>query len=375
MSKKKALGIIFANMHDSNMGELTKARSMGSLPFGGRYRLIDFCLSALVGAGVTKVGVIAKSNYHSLMDHLGNGREWDLARKNEGLSILPPYRAAQETETLYHGRNQALYNALYYIKASAVGNVVLCDCDHVANVDLNAAIEEHERTNADVTMVCYEGRPDADEPFKSCVVVRPDDGGRVREMMIDRFTDGCVMSMNMFIVNKDKLVEMIEDAMSRLLVFFERDVLLKNIDTLDVRCFLHKGFVRRIYSLKSYYDANMALLKRENLRQLFDPLRPIYTKVRDEAPVRYGLNAKVKDAFVADGCIIEGEVKSSVLFRGVNVAAGARIENSIVMQDAVIGENAELRWVITDKIVHVGENRTLCGHSSYPVYIAKASVV
>ncbi|MEA5050538.1 MAG: glucose-1-phosphate adenylyltransferase subunit GlgD [Oscillospiraceae bacterium] len=375
MTTKKALGILFANMHDSNMGELTKARSMGSLPFGGRYRLIDFSLSSLVGAGVTKVGVIAKSNYHSLMDHLGNGREWDLARKNEGLSILPPYRGAQESETLYHGRIQALHNALYYIRSSAVSYVVLSDCDHVANVDLSAALDFHESTGADVTMICYDRPPDAGEPMKSCVVLRPDADGRVRDMMIDRYEEGCVLSMNMFIVGKDKLVEMIEEAMSRMLVFFERDVLLKNIDTLDIRCFLHKGFVRRIYSLRSYREANMALLDRNNLQELFDPRHPVYTKVRDEAPVRYGLNASVRNCLVADGCVIEGTVENCVLFRGARIAAGAHVENSILMQGTEIGDGASLDCVITDKTVRVSPGRTLCGHSTYPLYIAKASVV
>ncbi|MEA4911637.1 MAG: glucose-1-phosphate adenylyltransferase subunit GlgD [Oscillospiraceae bacterium] len=375
MSQKKALGIIFANMHDSNLGEFTHARSMGSLPFGGRYRLIDFSLSSLVGAGVTKVGVIAKSNYHSLMDHLGNGREWDLARKHDGLSILPPYRTGQETETLYHGRIQALYNALGYIRASAVSYVVLSDCDYVANVDLNAALEYHESTGADVTFICCSMEPVEGEPFKSCVVLRPDGDGRVRDMMIDRYEDGCVMSMNMFIIGKEKLISMIEEAMSRMLVFFERDVLLKNIDTLDIRCFIHEGFARRIFSLRSYCDANMALLDQKNLRELFNPRRPVYTKVRDEAPVRYGLHAEVKNCLVADGCVIEGTARNSVLFRGVKIAAGATVENSILMQGTEIGESAALSCVITDKIVRVSDSRTLCGHTNYPLYIKKASIV
>ncbi len=375
MTNKKALGIIFGNMHDGNVAELTKVRSMASLPFGGRYRMIDFALSSLVSASVTKVGVIAKSNYHSLMDHLGSGREWDLARKNEGLSILPPYRAsAQETETLYHGRIQALYNALYYIKSSDVKYVVLMDCDHVANIDLNSVLENHEKTNADVTMVCYNAVPNEDM-LKSCVVVKPDANGRAKGLMINSFFEGCLFSMNVFVIDKELLIKMIDDAMSSMLVFFERDVLLANIETLNIQCYVHEGFVRRIYSLKSYYDANMDLLNPDNLSSLFVPSRPVLTKVRDEAPVRYGLNARVKNCLVADGCVIEGDVTNCVLFRGANIAAGARINNSIIMQNTVIGESASLESIVTDKDVIVGNGCNLKGHTNYPLYLRKASKV
>ncbi|NLC78953.1 MAG: glucose-1-phosphate adenylyltransferase subunit GlgD [Ruminococcaceae bacterium] len=375
MTNKKALGIIFANMHDQNIAELTKVRSMASLPFGGRYRLIDFSLSSLVSAGVTKVGVIAKSNYHSLMDHLGSGREWDLARKNEGLSILPPYRAsAQETETLFHGRIQALYNALYYIKSSDVKYVVLMDCDHVANLDLDAVFEHHEKTNADVTMVCCQAEP-TEDMLKSCVVVKPDGAGRAKGLMINSFFSGCLFSMNVFVIDKDLLIKMIEDAMSSMLVFFERDVLLANIDTLNIQCYVHDSFVRRIYSLKSYYDANMDLLDPDNLSSLFNPARPVLTKVRDEAPVRYGLNAKVKNCLVADGCVIEGDVKNCVLFRGATVGADAKVRNSIIMQNTVIGSGAAIESIVTDKDVTVSDGCNLKGHNNYPLYIRKASKV
>ena len=375
MTSKKALGIIFGNMHDGNVAELTKVRSMASLPFGGRYRLIDFSLSSLVGAGVTKVGVIAKSNYHSLMDHLGNGREWDLSRKNEGLSILPPYRATtQENETLYHGRIQALYNALYYIKSSEVKYVVMMDCDHVANLDLNAIIDRHEQTGADVTMVCYSAEPNEDM-LKSCVVVKPDESGRVKNLMVNRYCEGCAFSMNIFVIEKDVLIKMIENAMSSMLVFFERDILLANIDALNIQCYMHEGFVRRIYSLKSYYDANMDLLNPNNLHDLFNPARPVLTKVRDKAPVRYGLNASVKNCLVADGCVIEGEARNCIVFRGATIKAGAKIKDSIIMQNTVIGQSATLENIVTDKDVIVSDNCLLKGHNNYPLYLRKASKV
>ena len=370
----KTLGIIFANMHDSSVGDMTAKRSMASLPFGGRYRLIDFCLSSLVDAGVSKVGVIAKSNYHSLMDHLGSGRQWDLSRKRGGLSIFPPHRYFEETESLYHGRIQALYNVLNYIKNSDVNYIVMMDCDYVCNVDIDDVVRSHFKTNADVTIVCCDMIPDC-EMSKNCVVMRKDDTGRVTEMFMDKCEDDCVLSMNMFVISKEILITMIEDAMTNMYRYFERDVLSSKIDVYRMQCYMHTGFVRRVYSTKSYYDTNMALLDYNNLTNLFIPERPVYTKVRDEAPVRYGIKSAVKNSLLADGCVIEGTVENSVIFRGVKVEAGARVRNSILMQNTVVKSNADLNYVITDKDVTINPDRSLEGDKNYPLYIKKSSIV
>lgn len=374
MLRKKTLGLVFANMHDDAMGEMTAKRSMGSLPFGGRYRMIDFCLSSLVDAGVTKVGVIAKTNYHSLMDHLGSGRPWDLSRKREGLSIFPPHRYFEETESLYKGRIQALYNVLSYIRNSAVSYVVMMDCDFVCNIDIDALVTYHMDTNADVTILCSEEIP-CPEMSRNCVVVRPDETGRARELFLNRKEDGALLSMNVFVVAKEMLISLIEDAMANMLRYFEQDVLVQKINALDIRTYIHRDFVRRIYNTKSYYDANMALLDNRNLTNLFTPDRPVYTKVRDEAPVRYGLNASIRNSLLADGCVIDGQVENSVVFRGVTVEKGAVVRNAILMQNTVVGAGAELGYVITDKDVTITPGRTMDGEENYPIYIKKASVV
>lgn len=370
----KALGLIFANMHDSAVGDMTATRSMASLPFGGRYRLIDFCLSSLVGADVSKVGVITKSNYHSLMDHLGNGQQWDLSRKRGGLSIFPPNSFFEEKESLYQGRIQALNNILPFIKDAAFSHVVLMDCDYVCNIDVDDLIRTHIETNADVTVVCRAITPDV-AACQSCVAIRCDADGRAREMYMNKMIEGGVLSMNVFVVAREPFIAMIAEATANMDRYFERDILAKQLDTLDVRCYLYGEFSRRIYSVKSYYDANMALLDFQNLTDLFRLDRPVYTKVRDEAPVRYGLKAEVKNALLADGCIINGAIENSVIFRGVRVEEGAQVHNSILMQNTVVKAGANLNYVISDKDVAVGAGRTLEGSESYPVYIKKASVV
>ena len=374
MLRKKTLGLVFANMHDSAVGDMTAKRSMASLPFGGRYRMIDFGLSALVHAGVTKVGVIAKNNYHSLMDHLGSGRQWDLSRKRGGLSIFPPHRYFEETESLYHGRIQALYNVLPYIKNSDVGYVVMMDCDFVCNIDISAVLEHHANTNADVTIVCCESANDADI-CKDCVSIKKDDTGRAREIFMNKTLDDGVLSMDVFVIAKEMLISLIEDAMTNMYRYFEKDILADKIDTLNIQCYMHDRFARRIYCTKSYYDANMSLLDYNNLSDLFTPNRPIYTKVRDEAPVRYGVASSVKNSLLADGCVVEGHVENCVLFRGVKIETGATVKNSILMQNSVVKTNASLNCVITDKDVVISQDRTLEGDTNYPLYVKKSSVV
>ena len=152
MSESKVLGIVFSNMHDDRMGDLTMVRTMGSVPYGGRYRLVDFALSNMVNAGIRDVGMITKSNYHSLMDHVGSGREWDLARKIGGLTILPPY--ARAGAGMYRGNLDAISNIYAFLASSKAKYVLLCDCDVVANIDYNAMLAEHEESGAGISILC-----------------------------------------------------------------------------------------------------------------------------------------------------------------------------------------------------------------------------
>ncbi|MDO4566598.1 MAG: glucose-1-phosphate adenylyltransferase subunit GlgD [Oscillospiraceae bacterium] len=372
MLNAKVLGIVFPNMHDENLGDMTELRSMGSMPFGGRYRMIDFSLSSLVAAGVTKVGVIAKSNYHSLMDHLGSGRAWDLSRKRDGLSIFPPNSYAQ-TE-YYHGRIEALHNIIAYIKNSPVDYVAVMDCDNVCNLDMEEIVNYHIDSEAEITMVC---RPplEGEDCSRDCIAIKRDEFGRISEFLFNSCEEGYYVSMNIFIAGKERLIEIIEQAQSRMKVYFERDLLHENVGKMRLQSYVFEGFCRRIQDSRSYFEANMALLNDNCRRELFVEQRPVYTKVRDDAPVRYGLNAKVKNTLAADGCVILGEVENCLLFRGVYVGEGAVLKNCIVMQDTVIEKDSRIEYAITDKDVKIGESRSIIGHSNYPLYIKKWTVI
>lgn len=367
------LGLVFANMHDTTVGDLTKNRTMGSILFGGRYRLIDFPLSNMVNSGITEVGVITKSNYQSLLDHLGSAREWDLARKKGGLYILPPF--GNVDSKLYRGRIEALYGAMSFIKHSMASYVVLSDCDIVTNMDFKPMVAQHIESGADITVVAHTGAYDS-EDIKHSTVLNMDDENNVKSVLIQPDISGtCTASLNVFVMSKQFLIDMISDSIARGNVSFETDILQAKCGELNIKVFEYANYFSKISSVASYFKANQELLNPENARKLYLPKRSIYTKVSDNAPVKYDLDSKVSNSLIADGCIVEGEVENSILFRGVKVAKGAKVKNCILMQGTVVGNNSEVNYLITDKNVNIGENHILTSAPSYPMYVGKGASV
>ncbi|HJI25828.1 MAG TPA: glucose-1-phosphate adenylyltransferase subunit GlgD [Oscillospiraceae bacterium] len=367
------LGLVFANMHDTTLGDMTKNRTMGSVMFGGRYRLIDFPLSNMVNSGISEVGVITKSNYQSLLDHLGSAREWDLARKKGGLYILPPFGNVEST--LYRGRIEALYGAMSFIKHSRAKYVILSDCDVVTNIDYKPIVAAHIESGADITAVAHTGVYSSDD-IKTSTVFNVDADKNVTSVLINPDISGtCTTSLNVFVMSMDFLIETVNDAMARGNVSFERNILQEKCRELKIKIYEYDNYFSKLNSPESYFKSNMALLEPENARKLFVPKRSIYTKVSDNAPVKYNLDSKVSNSLIADGCIIEGEVENSVLFRGVKVGKGAKVKNCILMQGTVVGDNAELNYLITDKNVSICENHILTSSPQYPMYVGKGASV
>lgn len=377
-SNRSAMGIIFPNSYDALVPELVNVRLMASIPFASRYRLIDFILSGMTNCGIDNVCIMVNNNYHSLMDHLGSGREWDLVRKNGGLNIFPPF--AEKTSKQYVGRVEALAGILNFIKDQKEKYVILTDTNIAVNFDFKELLQAHIDSGADVTVVYNE-----QEIPKSLLTSQTGDkgfyytfsieDGRITKIFVNPQDSGVQnLSMNIYVIEKELLVKMINTAFVRGQHYFERDVLLPRLNFLNVQAYKYEGYVARISDMKSYFDENMKLLDDYNLDALFyGP--PIYTKLHGGDPTRYIEGAKVQDVMAADGCVIEGEVENSVLFRGVKIAKGAKVKNCVLMQGTVVEAGAEIEYLVTDKSVTITAGKEMRGTDTFPVYIGKFQTV
>ena len=370
-----AFGLIVSDERTTRLKDLTLSRSTAAVPFGGRYRIIDFILSDMVNAGLTSVGLITEKNYHSLMDHLGSGKEWDLHRKRDGLFILPPFMT-KDNAGVFRGAVDAIRSVIGYVRRTAEDYVILSWPRVVMNVDLVPMMEQHIATGADVTILYAEDGALQPEAQSQDLRLIMDEKGRVTDMELDAYRPRSVnRSCDVMILRKELLEYLVEEAFARGEYDFHRDILLKKYRTLNIMGYKYEGFLARVESIESYFTGNMALLNPDVQADLFNPRHPIYTKVKDEVAARYSVSAQVKNSLVADGCVIEGQVENSVLFRGVHVKPGARIFNSIIMQGAEIDENVLLDHVILDKGVKILPGRTLQGYDSFPIVIRKNQTV
>lgn len=356
--------------------DLTFSRSIAAVPFGGRYRCIDFIMSDIVNSGIYNLGLIVQKNYHSLIDHVGSGKEWDLNRKRDGLFILPPF-VTKDNLGIYEGTADAISSVMGYVRRSAQKYVLLTGSHTIYNTTFNDMLERHRETGADITiMYNHESLTPVEPQFDDLRLTMDESTGRVTDLMINPYrpTSHC-RSCDTFVMQKDILEYLIEEAQSHALHDFIRDILVRKVNTLKIYGYRYDGYVARLDSLSEYFKHNMALLNDPVRADLFNSEHPIYTKVKDEVPAKYGDEACVKNSMVADGCIIEGHVENSMLFRGVRIGRGAKIKNCIIMQGSEVSENANLDCVILDKGVTVKRGRNLAGYGDFPVILRKNSVV
>lgn len=371
MRGNNILGIIFSNIGDSRIKDLTEKRTFGSVPFGGRYRMIDFPLSNMVNSGINKVAVITNRNYHSLMNHLGSGKSWDLSRRRDGLFLFPPFG----TETGdFHNRVEMLYSIANFIKRSKEEYVLLSDCDVISNINYQKVVDFHLENDADITLVSTRGL--LPEKSTRTMVFSQEHDGRITEIRINpEITTECCFGLNKTVMKKQLLLDFVTECMSSNSKDFDKDILQKSVSKYRVFSYEFSNFRRVISSMLSYYEANMQLINTTVRNEIFNSQTPIYTKIRDDMPTKYGVSAEVKNSIISDGCVIDGIVENSVISKGVKIGRGSKISNCVIMQDSAIGENCSLSYIITDKDVEVQNCRTLMGFRSYPVYISKASKV
>lgn len=366
-------GLIFAYEKYPALRELTERRSPASVPFGGRYRIIDFMLSNLVNAGVYDVGVILHGNYQSLLDHLGSGKDWDLSRLHGGLRLLPPFATAQHRDdSTFRGKMEALYGVRSYLENIRQDHVVMTDSDVVANIPLQQVYEDHLASGADITCVCTAQPGGAVE---DCTYFELDDNGWVTDTVFGVKIPRKYRSLDIFILSKELLLDVVEDCGTHDRYNFRNAVLQGMSDRLKIRGYIWEGYSAQIRNLAEYYERSMELLNPEIRRELFCKERPIYTKELNVSSTYIDPDGECVNSLIADGCTVEGTVENSILFRGVSVAKGAQVKNCILMQHASVGKESVLHHIIADKNVKVVDRRTLVGHAKYPMAIAKDSEI
>ena len=373
----QALGIVFSDIHEWDIGALTANRTVAAIPFAGRYWLIDFVLSNMINSGIHKVGVVTKSNYQPLMEHIGSGKDWDLSRKNGGIAVLPPYGEDSRTG-LYKGRLDALTRIVNYIENAPQEFVVMSDCDMICNINFKDVINFHMEAGADITAVYNEHYVDKESAAHSTIYTLsedPQNPHRIKEVYIEPwYVEGGTfkISMNTWVMRKDYMLTMLASAIATGKTHFSRDILLAEVDHTNILGYEYRGYAAHINTINNYYRHNMEMLESEKRAALFYKTgRNVYTKVRDSEPAKYGACAEVKNSLVADGCVIEGTVENSVIFRGVRIKKNSVVRNCLIMQDGIIGEDCSLEYIIADKGVVVTDGKRLAADREYLMYINK----
>ncbi|MBQ9674066.1 MAG: glucose-1-phosphate adenylyltransferase subunit GlgD [Ruminococcus sp.] len=363
------LGLIFANTNEDSLSQLTAKRTMASVPFGGKYRLIDFPLSNMSNAGINNVGIIASSNYFSLMDHVGSGHAWDLSKRKSGVTILPPFSGksfdnALETIETLHG----------YIENRDETDVLICHTNAVANLDYQKMYYQHVKKGADITF-CYKYQ-DINNNKNYPMVADIDDDGRINRLQIrPQILGDCNLITGSILIRKDLLMSIVRECVATNNTGYRKLFLDFDLNKYKVFGYEHKGYLKTFCSMQDYYSISMDLMDGNVRKDLFNPERPIYTKVRDDRPSRYGFDCSVKGSLIAQGCEINGSVENSIISKGVVIGKNVSVKNCIIMQDSVIGENATISNVIIDKDCYIADDQQLMGAPNYPVYIEKGSII
>ena len=339
------VGIINLDENENRMMGLTQNRVLASVPFAGRYRIIDFILSNMTNSEIECIGIFTKNKSRSLMDHLTNGRPWDLHRKNNGLKVFNfGYNNLVEDDV------HDFYENRKFIEYSKCEYVLLASSQMICNIDYNSVLEQHIKNNNDVTIVYKNVNKNDVKDFEDCRTVMLDENERIvscGENVIDG--ESANVNMEMYILKTSMFLDIVDKSVKYGNYKKVKRFITDNVKAFKVGGYKFEGYVACINSLTSYYNSNMDLLKFKINRELFSEESPIYTKARSEAPTKYEKTSIVNNSIIANGCIIEGEVKNCIIGRKVHIAKGAKLEGCIIMQESKVGKNAILKNVIADK--------------------------
>lgn len=370
---KTVAGIVFSSLNHNTLSRLTSDRAVAAIPFACRYRLVDFCLSNLVNANISNIFIVANYNYRSLMEHIGSGKDWDLARRSSGINLISPYQSAKDSSAkLYKSHLEALKSMSDYISEMREEFVVMMDADTVLNIDLRAVVSAHEKTKADVTFVTQ--TIDKDYSSKNPRMMVCSVAGKITDIALSSFYTqrNPELSLGIYIMKTTMLRKIIEQANA-----YGLDSLTKmffdSYKKQNYHSYCYSGYAATVSSFLDYYKNCVFLTKNEKAREELLGKRDavIFTRVHNSAPTVYRKGASVSDSMIADDCIIEGTVINSVLSRGVVIRRGAVVKDSVLFQGTYVGENSALNCVVTDKSVHISEGVMLSGNFNMPFYIQK----
>ena len=368
-----AAGIIFSSLNDNTLSRLTNDRTVAAIPFACRYRLVDFALSNLVNANISNISIVANYNYRSLAEHVGSGKDWDLARRAGGVNFISPFQTAYTSNTqMYSTRLEALINMKEYIGECKEDYIVLMDSDSVLNIDIADVIRNHQASGAKITIVTR-------NVVRGYTSKRPrmmisSVAGKVSDItMSSVYTEkNPELSLGIMVMSTAYLRIIIEEAQAYHLNSLT-GILLRNYKSQNYRTYNYKGYVATVSSFLDYYKHSIELAKDERARAslLWRKDAPVFTRVHNSAPVVYKSTAKVENSMIADDCVIEGTVINSVIFRGVHVERGAVVKDSVLFSGTYVGKNASLNCIVTDKDVYISDGVTLSGNDNMPFYVQK----
>ena len=369
----RVMGLVFTN--DASLGELTDKRTMASIPFGGRYRHVDFALSNLSFAGIRQVGIVSRFNYQSLMNHIGDGEEWGLELQEGGLEFLTPY--AMSTSHNYRGKLESLSAAMDFLPFGNEDDlVVMIDSAVLSNIDLTQVIASHLDSGKDITVVTKAGVADGEKVLD--LAVKVDSKGEVTDIVVDYAAPkDYLASIDIFVLSKSFLIEQVKELIARNHFHMDRDLVLGGWQAgkVSLNVYPFEGVTMFNESVPEYFANSLSLIEKDVRKDLFTGAHPIFTKVRDRVPSYYGENCEIENCIVADGCILEGQVENSVLFRQVTIEKDAKVENCVVMNEAVIGEGAKLEYAILEKNVVVRPGAKLIGSKHNPIIVKRGDTV
>lgn len=367
----RALGIILAGGSSDRLGLLTSQRALAAVPVGGCYRSLDFTLSNMSNSGINKVAVITQYNSRSLHDHLSSAKWWDLGRKQGGLFVFTPYLSANNS-LWYQGTADSMYQNISFLRRSNEPYVVIGSGDCIYKMDYNELISAHEREKSDITVV-YRHQPGDVSDYG---VLSLDENGRLldfEEKPLDPQSDK--ISLGLYVLHRTLLIKLLETIAAEGRYDFVKDIIIRYRRKLNVMGYRYDGYWRAINSVKAYYDINMDFLDCD-IRNMFTMQYPyIESKPKDEPPAKFNQGAAVSNSITGSGCIINGSIRDSVLFRKVFTGENSHIGDSVIMESSFIGNNCVVEHAIIDKEVVLSDGNRIIGTPEEPIIIPKNSVL